>query len=78
VVAVSLNNKRLTVGILDFEPLTHVPEHRHDNEQLGLAVKGSITMVIDGQRRELRVARCTRLEAGFLIPGNQGRTAPRL
>ena len=55
VVARPLHGERLAVGILDFEPLTHVPEHRHDNEQLGLVLKGSITMVIDGERRELRV-----------------------
>src|SRR5579859_2300682 len=55
VVASPLRGARITVGILEFEPLTQVPEHRHDNEQMGLVLKGSITMVIDGERRDLQV-----------------------
>lgn len=49
---------------LDFEPLTHVPEHCHDNEQVGLVVKGSITTVIDGERHELRVGEMYSIGAG--------------
>ena len=30
-----------------------VPEHRHEHEQLGLCIEGSITFTIDGERREL-------------------------
>ena len=48
VVARPLHGARITVGIVEFEAMTRVAEHRHDNEQLGLVLKGSITTVIDG------------------------------
>src|ERR1700674_2677719 len=32
-----------------------VTEHRHDHEQVGFVLRGSVTMVIAGQSRELRV-----------------------
>src|ERR1700682_4427177 len=72
VVARPLHGESLTVGILDFEPLTHVPEHRHASEQLGLVVKGSITMVIDGQRRELRVGEMYWIRGGIPHSGESG------
>jgi mannose-6-phosphate isomerase-like protein (cupin superfamily) len=55
-----------------FRLLTHVPEHRHDNEQLGLVVSGSITMVIDGQRRELRVGEMYSIRGGIPHSGESG------
>ena len=71
-VARALHGERISVGILDFEPLTHVPDHRHDNEQLGLIVKGSITMVIDGERRELLVGDMYSIKGGIPHSGEAG------
>jgi len=64
-VARPLHGGKVTVGVIDFEPLTHVCEHRHENEQLGLVVKGAITMVIDGERRELRVGDMYSIRGGI-------------
>src|SRR5919109_1684523 len=72
VIARPLHGDRITVGILEFEPLTHVPEHRHDNEQLGLVLKGSITMVIDGERRELHVGDMYSIRGGVPHSGEAG------
>jgi len=73
VVARPLHRERITVGILEFEPLTQVPEHRHDNEQMGLVLKGSITIVIDGERRDLQVGGVYSIRSG--IP-HSGEAAP--
>lgn len=72
VVVRPLRGERITVGILEFEPLTKVPEHRHDNKQLGLVLKGSITMVIDGERRELHVGDMYSVRGGVPHSGEVG------
>lgn len=72
VVVRPLHGDRITLGILEFDPRTHVPEHRHDNEQLGLVLKGSITMVIGGERRELRVGDMYLVRGGVPHSGEAG------
>ncbi len=71
-VARPLHGERITVGIIDFEPLTHVPEHRHVNEQLGFVLRGSITMTIDGERRELRMGDMYSIRSGIPHSGEAG------
>lgn len=64
VVARVVNGERLTLAVVDLEPDSDVAEHHHDNEQLGLVLKGQITMRIAGDSRAL--------EAGdtYFIPSN--------
>ncbi len=54
-VARALHSERLTIGFVDIDANVQVPEHRHENEQVGFVVRGTVTMVIDGQSRELPV-----------------------
>jgi len=55
VLARPVNGERVTVGFVDLDPNVQVPEHRHENEQVGFVLRGSITMVIAGESRELGV-----------------------
>lgn len=55
VLARVVNGDRVTIGFVDIDPNAQVPEHRHENEQVGFVLRGSVTMVVDGQSRELRV-----------------------
>ena len=50
-----VNGDRLTIGFVEIDPDVQVPEHRHENEQVGFVLRGSVTMVVAGQARELRV-----------------------
>lgn len=54
-VARAVHGERLTMAVIDLEPNLEVPEHRHENEQLGFVLKGGVTMVIAGEAKELRV-----------------------
>src|ERR1700730_4663682 len=54
VLARTVNGDRLSIGFVDIDPNILVPEHRHENEQVGFVLRGSVTMVVDGQARELR------------------------
>src|ERR1700737_4042616 len=53
VLARVVNGDRVTIGFVDIDPNAQVPEHRHENEQVGFVLRGSVTMVGDGQSREL-------------------------
>jgi quercetin dioxygenase-like cupin family protein len=50
-----VNGNRLTIGFVEIDPSVTVPDHRHENEQVGFVLRGSVTMVVDGQSRLLRV-----------------------
>jgi quercetin dioxygenase-like cupin family protein len=43
----------MTLAVIDLEPDAVVPEHKHENEQLGFVIAGTITMSIGTEKREL-------------------------
>ena len=55
VLARPLHADRITIGFVDIDPGVLVPEHRHDNEQVGFVQRGSVTMTVAGQSRDLGV-----------------------
>jgi quercetin dioxygenase-like cupin family protein len=55
VLARTVDGERLSIGFVDIDPNVRVPEHTHENEQVGFVLRGSVTMVVDGQSRQLRV-----------------------
>ncbi len=63
-VARAFEGERLMVAFVDLEPNLLVPEHQHENEQVGFVLSGSITMVIDGDERRLEVGET------YVIPSN--------
>ena len=42
-----------TLSVVELAPDAVVPGHRHENEQLGMVITGSITFTIGDERREL-------------------------
>ena len=42
----AVSGERITMAVVDLEPNAVVSEHRHENEQLGFVIRGSITMRI--------------------------------
>lgn len=48
-----VNGERLTLAAIDLEPNSKVPEHHHENEQLGFVIQGSLVFTIGDERREL-------------------------
>jgi quercetin dioxygenase-like cupin family protein len=53
VTARAVTGERMTLAVVDLEPKSTVPEHKHENEQLGFVIAGSITMRIGSEEREL-------------------------
>ena len=52
-----------TLAVIELAPDAVVPEHRHENEQLGVLVAGSMTFRIGGESRELGVGGTWRIPA---------------
>jgi quercetin dioxygenase-like cupin family protein len=44
---------RVTLALIELEPDSVVPEHSHENEQVGILLKGSMTFRIGGEARDL-------------------------
>ncbi len=63
VVARAVRGERITFAVVDMDPNVVVPEHRHDNEQVGIVLKGAITMTVAGESRRLAVGET------YVIPG---------
>ena len=53
VVVRAVHGERITLGVVELEPDSHVPEHSHENEQLGLVLSGSVTFRIGDESKEL-------------------------
>jgi unsaturated pyranuronate lyase len=49
-----VNGDRMTLATVDLGPNVKVPEHHHENEQLGFVIRGTLVFTIDGESRELR------------------------
>ena len=45
--------ERASIALVELGPAALVPEHRHEHEQLGIVIEGSMTFTIEGTSREL-------------------------
>ena len=53
VAARAIHGERITLGVVELDPGSIVPEHRHENEQLGVVLSGSISFRVGEESREL-------------------------
>jgi quercetin dioxygenase-like cupin family protein len=50
----AVHGDRITMAVVELAPGSIVPEHQHENEQLGLVLQGSLVFRIGDESRELR------------------------
>ena len=48
-----LSGERLSFGVVELDPGAVVPEHRHEHEQLGMVIRGSVEFRIGDETRSL-------------------------
>jgi quercetin dioxygenase-like cupin family protein len=53
ITARAVEGERITMAVVELAPNTVMPEHHHENEQLGFVIAGVITMWIGGEHQEL-------------------------
>jgi len=49
----AVHGERLTMAVVEIQPGAELPEHHHDNEQLGLVVQGSVIFRVGDETRTL-------------------------
>lgn len=49
----AVKGERMTMAVVDLAPNAISPEHKHENEQLGFVIRGSMTMRIGAEVLEL-------------------------
>jgi len=49
----AVHGDRITLGVVELEPGSVVPEHSHENEQLGMVLSGSLMFRVGDESREL-------------------------
>jgi quercetin dioxygenase-like cupin family protein len=48
-----VEGERITFAVVELAPNAVVPEHRHENEQMGMVITGQMHFTIDGEKRTL-------------------------
>jgi quercetin dioxygenase-like cupin family protein len=48
-----IQGERITIGVIELAPGGIVPEHRHEAEQLGMVIEGTVRFTIDDETCEL-------------------------
>jgi quercetin dioxygenase-like cupin family protein len=48
-----IEGERITLAVVELAPDSTVPGHRHENEQLGMVITGSVTFTIGDETRQL-------------------------
>jgi quercetin dioxygenase-like cupin family protein len=48
-----VHGDRITLGVIELDPNSVVPEHSHENEQLGMCLSGSLLFRVADESREL-------------------------
>ncbi len=64
--------------MIELEPGAEVPEHSHDNEQLGVLIAGSLSFTIGGEHGEVRPGSFWRILANVphsVVAGPEGAVA---
>jgi quercetin dioxygenase-like cupin family protein len=58
-----VHGERITFGLIELEPDSLVPEHGHENEQVGMILQGSLTFRVGDEERELAAGATWRILA---------------
>jgi len=53
VAARSVDGERLTFAVVELDPGSVVPEHRHEQEQLGMVLQGLMSFRVGEEKRDL-------------------------
>jgi quercetin dioxygenase-like cupin family protein len=48
-----VEGERITLGVIELDPDCTIPSHAHENEQVGVLLRGSMTFRVGDETREL-------------------------
>ena len=65
----AVHGERLTLAVVEIEPGAELPEHRHDHEQFGIVIEGSVVFRVGSETKTVQRGGIWR------IPSNTPHTA---
>jgi unsaturated pyranuronate lyase len=74
VIARSVEGERVNLAVVELQPLSVVPEHSHENEQLGIVLRGSLSFRVGDEVRDLEAGATYRIAPN--VPHEVLRTGP--
>jgi quercetin dioxygenase-like cupin family protein len=57
---------QIMLSLVDFQPRSVVPPHRHPHEQMGLLLEGQLTFTIDGREHTVLPGQMWRIPGGVV------------
>jgi unsaturated pyranuronate lyase len=54
IVSRGVHGDKVTLSLIELDPSTTIPEHSHENEQVGIMLHGSMTFRIGDETKEVR------------------------
>ena len=78
VIGRTVHAERVTMTLLELAPNAVVPEHGHEQEQVGFLVEGEMTFTVDGETRRLGPGGTWRIPANVphsVVAGPEGAVA---
>jgi quercetin dioxygenase-like cupin family protein len=75
ILARTVHSELVTLALLELDPDCVVPEHSHENEQVGLMIRGFATFTVGGETREVHSGGSWRIRANVphsVVTGPEG------
>jgi quercetin dioxygenase-like cupin family protein len=64
----AVHGEQITLAVVEVDPGADLPEHAHDNEQVGIVIRGALTLRVGGEERTVAPG-CT-----YVIPAGTPHT----
>ena len=71
----AIHGSRVTFAVVEIEPHAELPEHSHENEQLGIVLRGSVTFRVGNEEKTVEAGGTWSIPTGtphFVRGGAQG------
>jgi unsaturated pyranuronate lyase len=68
----TVNGERITLAVVELDADAPLPEHSHENEQLGVVIRGRLTLRVGAEERELTAGMTWRIDSHTPHSGHAG------
>jgi quercetin dioxygenase-like cupin family protein len=72
ITARAVHGERLTLAVVELEPGAVVAEHHHEDEQLGVVLRGRLTLRVGDEERAMDAGGTWRIASGVVHSGHAG------
>jgi quercetin dioxygenase-like cupin family protein len=67
-----IHGEKMTMAFFRLQPGSQIPEHAHAHEQMGTVLKGTIELVVAGEKRVVRSGEAYHISSNAIHSGRCG------